>query len=169
MAIMYGGLARSGKVKYQTPRVEKTSDSSYHGGCAKYKIKSSNNLSYSGGAHRLEKNFTEELKVYDQYKENHQRCDWVEERANIKRSEPVLLNSFHKFNTEKGFNKMEWNSMKKEENILKNRYNYNPNAKNHKKWHRNHPKDGFYQKRTVDANDLECWEDEVIQFSHLYE
>ncbi|EFC35957.1 predicted protein [Naegleria gruberi] len=169
MAVIHGSLARSGKVKWQTPRVAKTSDTSYHGGCSKYKQKSSSNLEYSAGAHRLERNYTAELELYDrQYKENHQRCDWVAERANIKRAEPVLLNSFHKFNTEKGFNKVEWNAIHHEERAFKKQTRngrFRSEGRNHKKWHRNHPKDGIYQKRMVDVDDL----DDVIEFSHLYD
>lgn len=108
---MYGSLARSGKVKAQTPRVPKTSEAS---------------TKYSTNKFRS------------------------------KESDRGVSVTFEKYNTAKGWEKLEFIEAKKQESIIRRRTNdqwyHRSTDTNHKKWHRNHPKDGFYQSRQVVDN-----------------
>ena len=64
-------------------------------------------------------------------------------------SEEVITNSYHKYNSEKGYRRVEYIKTAEEHHQQKwkhYRHDHNRDT-NHKKWHRNHPKDGFYQKR----------------------
>ena len=123
MAKMMGSLCRAGKVKYSmTRKVEKSNtDHSYsHQGRSKFRIKSSTNVQYKSGAYRLHHDDTE-----------------------------VISNSYHKYNCDGGYKRVEYIAIAKEQHEQKwkhAKHDHNRDT-NHKKWHRNHPKEGFYQKR----------------------
>ena len=122
--VIIGSLARAGKNKYQTPYVAKSEDSKAQlQGHKKFRVKSSSNVAFKSGAHRLE--------------------------SRNPSSNNYLSNTFHKFNTERGINRMEYSQVLKQVLVEKRMgwYDYPRSSNNHKKWHRNHPADGFYTKR----------------------
>ncbi|KAF0984725.1 hypothetical protein FDP41_000624 [Naegleria fowleri] len=156
----YGGLARAGKVKAQTPRVPKDESSTthkYNGGRNKLKQRSKNNRKYKSGANRLEAlenpspNTDTDLSI-----SSDQNGHYMQQAPHY------LSNSLHKFNTIDGLNRLEfkWAIIRNKRLHLKAEAYYDRNNKNHKKWHRNHPRDGFYQFRHVFENDEEYTSEE---------
>ncbi|KAF0974400.1 hypothetical protein FDP41_006432 [Naegleria fowleri] len=154
--MIWGSLARSGKVKYQTPRVPKTASRRYKGGHKKFRKHSVSNVEYKSGAHRLEQEPTQHV--------SHSLTSIparLDERMNATTAPFYLSNSFHKYNSSKGYDRLEFIATKHEEKREKNYFrSYDCNdARNHKKWHRNHPQDGFYQMRETFDFANECGED----------
>ncbi|KAG2374052.1 hypothetical protein C9374_011131 [Naegleria lovaniensis] len=138
------GLAPAGKVKLLTPHVpasEHSSNSShkYNGGRKKLRKHFQHNNKYKSGAHRL-------VSSFEPPNQSSSSLD------NEEHGTPhYLSNSEHKFNTLEGMNRLEfqWTIVHEKRLQIKAEAFYNRNNKNHKKWHRNHPKDGFYQLRQV--------------------
>ncbi|KAG2383200.1 hypothetical protein C9374_004537 [Naegleria lovaniensis] len=135
----YGSLARAGKVKFQTPRVPKDDETNhkYNGGQKKLREHSKNNKKYKSGANRW---------ISEQISTDPSSCT-TEPQAPYN----YVSNSLHKFNTLEGLSRLEfkWTNIQNKRLQLKAEAYYDRNNKNHKKWHRNHPKDGFYQFRHV--------------------
>lgn len=78
--MIWGGpLARSGKVKGQTPHVEPSSEKKQSNGRKKFRVKSSTNVQYKSGANRIDS----------------------------KHTDAYLTNSYHKFNTFNGVSRVE--------------------------------------------------------------
>ena len=122
----YGSLARSGKVKNQTPLQPKETNH-------KYRHK------YGAGKHKFSTATTATTMDHCEEEEGH-------------------VITFHNYNTLKGLLKLEIIEDRKEERISRekesSRWNRCSTDTNHKKWYRNHPKQGFYQSRQQIDNEL---------------
>ncbi|KAG2375328.1 hypothetical protein C9374_009951 [Naegleria lovaniensis] len=165
----YGSLARSGKVKYQTPRVERTASRRYKGGRSKFRKHAASNMEYKSGAHRSEQ-VTNNSSNNNTPNTSSRIPDQLDARMNETQAPYFLMNSYHKYNSPKGFERTEFIAEKLEIKRDKMYYLYHADlrgdARNHKKWHRNHPQDGFYQFReTFDfANEQDLDDLEIFQY-----
>ena len=109
----------AGKVKYNTPNVKSSNKKSYpkQGRC-KFRMKSSTNCQFNNGSFRM----------------------FPFRNGNVAET---VSNSYQKFNTERGYERIEYFADLKQ-NKIRNQTTKNTKS-NHKKWHRNHRE--FYQKR----------------------
>ncbi|KAG2382179.1 hypothetical protein C9374_005381 [Naegleria lovaniensis] len=146
-------VARSGRVRYyMTPHVPKTASHKYQGGCKKFRKASSSDREYGSGAHRLETTPCSDLCQTSSSFQSSNISQQLEERMNETKSPFILSNYFHKCNSKKGMERLEYFDVLSENRMQRSKHDndYCPHdARNHKKWHRNHPQDGFYQLREI--------------------
>ncbi|KAG2388203.1 hypothetical protein C9374_001053 [Naegleria lovaniensis] len=148
----WGINARSGKVRNQTPHVPKTTSTShrYNGGRKKFR---KNNTS-SNNIERLQviTEWNNNLMATDQ-KIHHSSVFLIDERIHSTKAPNFLSNSYHNYNSVEGYERLEFiasrHEERREQNVMQQADMNLREARNHKKWHRNHPKEGFYQMREI--------------------